>query len=146
MWVLAIVACDGGTVIEPGRVVPRSITSGAYELTASGLTQSKAWDEGELVRYEGTLNIQQDQVNPSRLYGTFVRLEGEFPPGLDPALPTEGVLSGTIDERGAAVIELRSTDSQFIWKGRGIFVGQRVNGDWTTSYNEAGGFTAELAR
>jgi hypothetical protein len=146
VWVLAVVACDGGTLIEPGRVVPRSITSGDYALTASGLTRSQAWNEGEVVRYEGTLNIQQDDVNPSRLYGTFVRLESESPPGLNPPPSAEGVLTGTIDERGNAVIELRSDDSQFIWRGRGIFIGPRINGEWTTSYDEAGGFTAQLLR
>ena len=135
----ALFAC-GSDPIDPGNTIPRSITSGRYELVAPGESRSQAWDTWTVL-YEGILTIEQDPLNPSRLSGTFSEMENEF----TPAEYSKGILTGTIDERGIALVELRSHDSQFVWKGRGTFVGTRINGQWATNNDEAGGFTAVLA-
>jgi hypothetical protein len=136
----ALVAC-GTDPIEPGKAVARPITSGKYELLAPGESRSAAWDS-YAVRYEAILEIEQDSVDRSQLTGKFSRLDDES----SPTVYREGILSGTIDERGMAIIELRSQNSQFVWTGRGIFVGTRISGQWATSNDEAGGFTAVLAK
>ena len=137
-----LASCDSGVPTEP-LVLPIE-AAGEYELVASGETTSKAWD-WYTVHIEGSLTLEQDPTERSKLSGTFrelrlVEADGAIRRKLD------GIITGSVDASANVILTLRTASGDFEWTGRGKLLDSQIAGQWQrrTDIPAAGGFIARI--
>ena len=134
------------TPLNPTGPSASIVTAGVYRVNAPITYFDPAWEDLTGYRYTATFAVRHHPTEVGRLIGTFSDFTLVDAEGKPSTWRISGTIEGFVDGQSRATFDLKSSEGNFTWWGRGPVTANRIDGTWGRAGHLAGPFSAELIR